>query len=122
MRIMRDTIKNHKDFAAAENDPTARSQFFLIRAKSAKFADDARYGLIVTKRTFKLAVHRNRAKRMLRDWLRFNEKQMRPELDYIIIARRAILDAGRSDGRNAMRKALHYISKTYDASKPDVQN
>lgn len=119
---MRDTIKNHKDFAASENDPTARSQFFLIRAKPAKFADDARYGLIVTKRTFKLAVDRNRAKRMLRDWLRFNEKQMRPELDYIIIARRAILDATRTDGRVAMKKALHYIYKTYDAPKPDVQN
>jgi len=112
---MRDTIKNHKDFAAGENDPTARSALFLVRAKPAKFPDDARYGLIVTKRTFKLAVDRNRAKRMLRDWLRFNEKWLRPELDYIFIARRAILNASRLDGRVAMKKALRYIYKTYGA-------
>ena len=47
--MIRDTIKNHSDFAAGDNDPTARSAFFLVRAKPAKYPDDARFGLIVTK-------------------------------------------------------------------------
>ena len=47
---MRDTIKKHEDFAAGDNDPVAKSPYFLIRAKRAKIQNDARYGLIVTKK------------------------------------------------------------------------
>ncbi len=107
--MKRDTIKNHADFAMGENDPTARCAYFLVRAKPAKFSDDARYGIIVTKKTFKHAVDRNHAKRLLRDWLAFNEKMLRPEWDYVFIIRRAILDADRTAGRVAMKKALHYL-------------
>ena len=109
--MKRDTIKNHTDFAMGENDPTARCACFLVRAKLAKFPDDARYGIIVTKKTFKHAVDRNRAKRLLRDWIAFNEKMLRPEWDYVFVVRRAILDADRTSGRAAMKKALHYLRK-----------
>lgn len=110
--MIRDTIKKHSDFAAAENDPSARCSFFLVRAKPAKFPDDARYGLIVTKKSFRFAVTRNRAKRLLRDWIAYNEHMMCPDMDYIFIARRDIVNANRTDGRVAMRKALNYIRKT----------
>lgn len=109
--MIRDTIKNHADFAARENDPTARCAFFLVRAKPAKFENDARYGLIVTKKTFKHAVDRNRAKRLLRDWIAHNEKMMRPDWDYVFIARRDIQQADRLAGRVAMKKALNYLRK-----------
>lgn len=109
--MIRDTIKNHSDFAMGENDPTARCAYFLVRAKPAKFPDDARYGMIVTKKTFKHAVDRNRAKRMMRDWIAFNEKMMRPEWDYVFIIRRAIMDADRTSGRVAMKKALNFLRK-----------
>ena len=109
--MIRDTIKNHSDFIAGENDPTARSTFFLVRAKPAKYPDDARFGLIVTKKTFKHAVDRNRAKRLIRDWIAYNEKMMRDDWDYIFVIRRDILNADRDSGREAMRKALHYLRK-----------
>lgn len=109
--MKRDTIKNHADFVVGDNEPTARCAYFLVRAKNAKFPDDARYGIIVTKKTFKHAVDRNRAKRLLRDWLAFHEKMLRPEWDYVFIIRRAILDADRTAGRVAMKKALHYLRK-----------
>ena len=109
--MIRDTIKNHSDFIAGENDPTARSAFFLVRAKPAKYPDDARFGLIVTKKTFKHAVDRNRAKRLIRDWIAYNEKMMRDDWDYIFVIRRDILNADRDSGREAMRKALHYLCK-----------
>lgn len=96
-----------------ENDINARCHMFFIRAKPAKFPDDARYGLVVTKRTFKFAVDRNRAKRLLRDWIRFNEKLLVRDLDYVFIARPSILDATRTDGRVAMKKALRYMSRVH---------
>lgn len=109
--MKRDTIKNHADFVAGENDPTARCAYFLIRAKAAKYPDNPKYGLIVTKKTFKHAVDRNRAKRLIRDWIAHNEKMMRDTWDYIFVIRRDILNADRESGREAMRKALHYLKK-----------
>ena len=109
---MRDTIKNHKDFLMTDENPMARSEFFYVRMKPCAKADDARYGLVATKRTFKFAVQRNRAKRLLRDWVRFNEAALLPDMDYVFVARRAILDATRDDGRAAMARALAYLKKT----------
>lgn len=112
MGAMRKTIKNHRDFIMGADDATARCAFCIIRARPTHFTNDAQYGLIVTKRTFKYAVHRNRAKRLLREWLRANERMLRPDLDYILIARASILDATRDVGVEALRKALHYLNKT----------
>ncbi|MBE6461337.1 MAG: ribonuclease P protein component [Alphaproteobacteria bacterium] len=109
--MKRDTIKKHEDFAGTTSDPTARCAYFLIRAKNTLFPGDARFGLIVTKKTFKHAVDRNRAKRLLRDWIEFNQDMLRDDWDYVFIARRDILDASRLDGRVAMKKALNYLRK-----------
>lgn len=109
--MIRDTIKRHQDFAMGENDPVAKSAYFLVRAKKAKYPDDPRYGLIVTKKTFKHAVDRNRAKRLIRDWIAFCEQMMRKDWDYVFIIRRAILDADRASGRVAMKKALNYLRR-----------
>ena len=109
--MIRDTIKNHSDFAMGENDPVAKSAYFLVRAKKAKTQGDARYGLIVTKKTFKHAVDRNRAKRLLRDWIAFNEGLMHDDWDYVFIGRRDILNADRTTGRTAMKKALIFLRK-----------
>ena len=53
---MRNTIKKHDDFLVGPDDFNARCAMFFVRARPARFGDDARYGLIVTKKTFKLAV------------------------------------------------------------------
>lgn len=106
---MRNTIKNHQDFVKTPLDIEASSPFFYVRAKPAKFSDDPRYGLIVTKKTFRFAVQRNRAKRLLRDWLRFNQDLMLEKYDYVFIGRHAILEAGREEGRDSMKRALKRI-------------
>ena len=115
---MRDTIKKHKDFAIGDQDATARCAYCIIRARPTLFPGDARYGLIVTKRTFRFAVHRNRAKRLLREWIRRYEDYMRPDLDYIFIARAPILEASKLEGFLALRKALHYLKTTTPG--PDI--
>ncbi len=114
---MRNTIKSHADFHTTDADPSARAAFFFVRAKSARFPENPRIGFMATKHTFKLAVERNRAKRLLRDWVRFHESLLTPEFDYIFIARHAILDATRPAGREAMGKALLHITRKYAPKK-----
>lgn len=116
---MRTTIKKHRNFIIEENDLNARCSLFFVRACPIRFQNDPQYGLVVTKKVFKLAVDRNRAKRLLRDWIAFNEKYMTEDLDYIFIARKAILKATRTEGRTAIRKALNYIKKLHDNPKKD---
>lgn len=115
--VMRDTIKSHRDFITPEDGPIAKSPLFIIKLKEPKFPDDPRYGIRVTKRTFKHAVQRNRAKRLLRDWIRANQTLLLEQYDYIFIARTAIIDATRDMGRESMRKALHYLYVKYGKKK-----
>ncbi len=115
---MRDTIKKHSDFHMADQDPSARSAFFVVRAKNTNFPGDARVGFMATKHTFKLAVERNRAKRLMRDWVRFCEDLMVPEFDYVFFARSSILTATRDAGRDAMARALKHILKKYAPKTP----
>ncbi len=110
---MRETIKKHDDFAMTPDDLSGMSAYFIVRAKPAKYQDDARYGLIVTKKTFKHAVDRNRAKRLLREWIRKYDDMMLADLDYVFVARHKILDATYDQGLDAMCKALHWIKKMH---------
>ena len=48
---------------------------------------------------------------MLRDWIAFNEGLMRDDWDYVFIGRRDILNADRTTGRTAMKKALIFLRK-----------
>ncbi len=112
--MKRKTIRSHKDFIVPRDCISARSGLFLLKTKPAKISGDARYGIIVSKRNFKLAVQRNRAKRLLRDWIAYSEDLMNPNLDYIFIAGLAILDADRDFGRAAVKNAFKKITKQYD--------
>ena len=49
-----------------------------------------RAGVVVSKRTFRRAVDRNRAKRLLREAFRLSRHQMPPDIDVILIARAGI--------------------------------
>ena len=111
MGPMRNIIKKHSDFAMTDDDPTAITAFCIIRARPTKFPDDARYGIMATKRTLKHAVDRNRAKRLLRVWLRATEHKMKPDTDYVFIIRRAILDTSMNDGIDALKRAFRYLDK-----------
>ena len=108
--MKRKTIRNHKDFLTAPDDPVVPDFYFIVKAKPA-VKKDSRYGLVASKRTFKLATLRNRAKRLLRDWIAYNEHLMNPSMDYIFIARASILNCRRGAGRKKMAYALKKISK-----------
>jgi len=84
--------------------------FFITKTKSA-VKKDSRYGLIVSKKVFKLATNRNRAKRLLRDWLAHCENLLVPNKDYIFVARAPILGCKRPEGRQKMAAALKKLAK-----------
>ena len=107
--MKRKTIRNHRDFLTAPEDIGVRAPYFFVKTKPAKYPLDPRYGIIVSKRTLKPAVDRNRAKRLLCDWIYFNEEYMLSDLDYIFIITRNILGATREEGRDAMNRALKRI-------------
>lgn len=111
--MKRKTILKHNDFLTPSDCIIGRSEFFIVKTKPAKISGDPRYGIVASKRTFKLAVDRNRAKRLLRDWIAFNEDLMLSDLDYVFIAYSKILDATRDLGRLRMRDLFRKIAKTY---------
>lgn len=89
------------------------ADYFMLKAKPAKIPGDARYGIIITKKTFKSAVLRNRAKRVVRDWIAFGEDLMVPELDYVFILYPSVLKCDRESGRKTVTKSLKRVAKTF---------
>ncbi len=111
--MKRKTIRNHKDFLSRPDDLRASNIFFSIKAKNAKIPGAGRYGIVAPKKVFKLAVDRNRAKRIIRDWIANHEDLMEDNLDYVFVLRNAILDVNRTKGRKKMACELANISLMY---------
>lgn len=109
--MKRKTIRNHQDFLTPRDGPWIANTFFIIKMKPAKIPGDPRYGLVATKKTFKLAVQRNRAKRIARDLIAANEDFMMEYYDYIFILREPILYLSRDKGRDKMRRKLQMLAK-----------
>ena len=103
------TIRNHKDFITTHTDIVVRTHSFYLKLKQPSVEGQSRYGIMVTKRVFKKAVDRNKAKRKIRDWIAFNEDLFLPDRDYIFSLTGGILDyprdLGRKDVETAMKKA-----------------
>jgi ribonuclease P protein component len=108
--MKRQTIRNHKDFLVLPGSPSAHCSCFVVRSKPAS-RKDSRYGIVVSKRLFRLATQRNRAKRLMRDWIAANESVMLPNLDYIFIVRPAILVCNREEGRKKTATLVKKVSK-----------
>ena len=106
--MKRPVIRKYSEFLTTKDDFSLQGDLFIIKTKNAK--DVARYGVVAAKKFFRLAVSRNRAKRLLRDWIAWNEDLMLDNFDYIFIARPEILDANRENGREQMKNMLKQIS------------
>ena len=119
--MKRKTIRSHKDFFTTPEDFRSRGYFVTVKAKPAKIPNEGRYGLVASKRVFKLAVDRNRAKRLMRDWLAFGEALMVPCLDYILIAHLPILNCNREFGRKKMIRSLKRIARLHKKNAQSLQ-
>jgi len=70
-------------------------------------AEVPRVGVVASKRTFRRAVDRARAKRLLREAFRLNRDHLAPYTDCVLVARRAILGAKRGD----VERDLHAVAR-----------
>ncbi len=71
-------------------------KYMVLRLRAGE-GENRRLGVVASKRTFRRAVDRSRAKRLLREAFRVNRCRMRVENDVVIVARRRILEATCAD-------------------------
>jgi ribonuclease P protein component len=81
------TAKDYSDVFQAV-DVRVSSKHFLILARG-KSLPTARLGIIVAKKNVKLAVQRNRVKRLLRESFRLRQTTL-PNLDLVVLAKKGI--------------------------------
>jgi len=92
-----------KVFAARRN---VVGRLMVIWFGDASPTGRSRLGVVASKRTFRRAVDRNRAKRLLREAFRLNRDRVDCGRDMVIIARRRILSAKCDEvGREMVRLA-----------------
>lgn len=70
-------------------------RYVVLWLRSAEDAD-GRVGVVASRKVGN-SVARSRAKRRLREWFRLNQHRLAREEDYILVARRSILDAPRAE-------------------------
>lgn len=83
-----DRLLNSHDFSSVFDDAPFRashSQFLILSRPNS--LDYPRLGLIISKKNSRLAVNRNRIKRLIRESFRFKQHNL-PSIDAIVLARR----------------------------------
>ncbi len=72
--------------------------------------DSPRLGLVIAKKNVKLAVQRNRVKRVIRDNFRLHLQDM-PNADLVILARRGLSELSNEDLNRLLNKQWQRLSK-----------
>ena len=109
-------LLNAGDYQSVFNDTSSKvfaGEFLLLARK--RDDDQARLGLIVSKKTDKRAVGRNRIKRLVRDSFR-HHKIPRSGLDIVFLARQGIKELENDDLHSRLEKAWSQLAKK--AQKP----
>ncbi len=89
----------------------------FVLLSSSSDAERHRIGLIVAKKRLKLAVQRNRIKRLCRETFRTSSMQA-PAIDVIVMLRQSIADVYDPDLAVELQKALHKIDLFYRRGTP----
>ena len=82
-----------------------RGRFAMLLLRNG-IDSDLRLGVAAGKRTFRKAVDRSRAKRLLREAYRLNRWRLSGSSDVVLVARRSILEASRQDVEEDLRDLL----------------
>jgi len=82
-----------------------RGRFAILLLRNGVDAD-LRLGVAAGKRTFRKAVERSRAKRLLREAYRLNRCRLRGCSDVVLVARRPILEASSQEVEDDLRELL----------------
>jgi ribonuclease P protein component len=81
-------------------------RFLVVWVRAAPEAS-LRVGVVASRRNFRRAVWRNRAKRLLREAFRLNRHKLRGDVDVVLVARQAIRGVKRQD----VEKDLLYVAR-----------
>ncbi len=76
--------------------------------------EGSRMGVVASKRTFRRAVDRNRAKRLIREAFRQERQRLHVNGDLVIVARRRILEAGAALAQAEFVKLVRALGMTGD--------
>lgn len=92
-------------FAEGKSFP---SRFFVAWLAGDSSGAAPRVGVVVSRRTFHLAVERNRAKRLMREAFRRSKQAIRPGVSVLLVGRRNLVSPGTSGAivERAMRSAF----------------
>ncbi len=113
------TAKDYKAvFDAAQWKVSCRE--LLCLAKPNGF-DSPRLGLIIAKKNVKLAVQRNRIKRIIRESFRLHQDQL-PNGDLIILARQGLADLSNEELHQLMQKQWQRLNKKAQKKAQQSQN
>jgi ribonuclease P protein component len=99
------------DYKYVFNQPIRSSdKLITILAKHNNATKQARLGLAVAKKSVKTAVHRNRIKRLTREYFRLNQNKIACA-DYVILVRNGIDKKDNSDIVQSLAKQFNYLRK-----------
>lgn len=85
-------LKKRSEFLAVQRGEKRRGRYFLLEVLAGQREGPARVGITVTRKQGN-AVERNRMRRRLRAVVRGISEELQPGSDYVIVARRDVLDA-----------------------------
>ena len=103
------------DYTFVFNRPNRSSDKILtILAKHNPEQSQSRLGLAVAKKSVKTAVHRNRIKRLAREFFRLNQENIAPA-DYVILVRSGIDRYDNKVITQSLSKQFNYLRKKFSA-------
>jgi len=97
-------VRQSKEFEQAFRNKAYTNKWFAIHLLDSKFAF-ARLGMVVSKRTMPKSVHRNFAKRLIREIFRNNSSQL-PALDFVVRIRRKLAKDSSVEARSALLQLM----------------
>ncbi len=127
---MSDTIKHHEqkferkqrlllpsDYKFVFNQSMRSSDKLLtILAKKNAHKNHSRLGLTIAKKSVKTAVHRNRIKRLSREFFRLNKNTISCA-DYVILVRKGIDQMSNETIVQSLSKQFNYLRKQLNKNK-----
>lgn len=92
-----------------------KAEFKISRSETLCLAienslDHPRLGLVIAKKNIRLAVERNRIKRIIRESFRLHQHQL-PAIDLIVLARRGLGDRNNADIHKELAKTWQTLIK-----------
>ena len=99
-------IRKQKEFENVFNKGRYVSEWFLTLKFVSNDLGFSRFGFIISNKVSKKAVERNRAKRLLRESIRLFQNKIKPQIDFVFIAKKEIIGKDFAEVNDCVEKLL----------------